>query len=142
MERVPRWQESRQPVAQLLPTEPEPPADRVAAQIRLEALEELGPTFVKFGQALSTRVDLLPEDLIEILTVNGLHYSHNTESGVLFHLIGALSQYGKLGLTAIAPPEGQSVGELVADNRPPRSLVNAAPNAPISGGVVSAMTTS
>jgi len=45
---------------------------------------------------------LLPEDLIEILTYNKLHYSHHAESGVLFHLIGALSQYGKLGLTAIA----------------------------------------
>jgi hypothetical protein len=44
---------------------------------------------------------LLPEDLIDILTHNGLHYSHNSESGVLFHLIGALSQYGKLGMTAI-----------------------------------------
>ncbi len=44
---------------------------------------------------------ILPEDLIEILTINGLHYSHNTESGVLFHLIGALSQFGKLGMTAI-----------------------------------------
>ena len=28
--------------------------------------------------------------------------SHGTESGVLFHLIGAVSQYGKLGMTAIA----------------------------------------
>ncbi|MEY2701256.1 MAG: hypothetical protein RIQ52_2011 [Pseudomonadota bacterium] len=28
-----------------------------------EALEELGPIFVKFGQALSTRRDLLPEDI-------------------------------------------------------------------------------
>jgi PGM1 C-terminal domain len=45
---------------------------------------------------------LLPEDLIEILTVNKLHYSHGTESGVLFHLIGAVSEFGKLGLTAIA----------------------------------------
>ncbi len=44
---------------------------------------------------------LLPEDLMDILTVNGLHYSHNSESGVLFHLIGALSQFGKLGMTAI-----------------------------------------
>jgi hypothetical protein len=44
---------------------------------------------------------LLPEDLIEIVTINSLHYSHNSESGVLFHLIGALSQYGKLGMTAI-----------------------------------------
>jgi hypothetical protein len=45
---------------------------------------------------------LLPEDLIEILTYNKLHYSHTSESGVLFHLIGALSEFGKLGLTAIA----------------------------------------
>ena len=45
---------------------------------------------------------LLPEDLIEILTINKLHYSHATERGVLFHLIGALSQFGKVGLTAIA----------------------------------------
>ncbi|MEO6327037.1 MAG: peptide ligase PGM1-related protein, partial [Thermoanaerobaculia bacterium] len=44
---------------------------------------------------------LLPEDLIEILTLQGLHYSHNSESGVLFHLIGAVSEFGKLGLTAI-----------------------------------------
>jgi hypothetical protein len=45
---------------------------------------------------------LLPEDLIDILTEHKLHYSHGTESGVLFHLIGALSEFGKLGLTAIA----------------------------------------
>jgi len=44
---------------------------------------------------------LLPEDLIDILTLHQLHYSHATESGVLFHLIGALSEFGKLGLTAI-----------------------------------------
>ncbi|HSB60556.1 MAG TPA: peptide ligase PGM1-related protein, partial [Vicinamibacteria bacterium] len=45
---------------------------------------------------------LMPEDLVEILTVNKLHYSHGSESGVLFHLIGALSEFGKIGLTAIA----------------------------------------
>jgi hypothetical protein len=44
---------------------------------------------------------LLPEDLMDILTDNGLHYNHTLESGVLFHLIGALSQFGKLGMTAI-----------------------------------------
>jgi hypothetical protein len=45
---------------------------------------------------------LLPEDLVDVLTDNKLHYSHGSESGVLFHLIGALSEFGKLGLTAIA----------------------------------------
>ena len=44
---------------------------------------------------------LLPEDLIEITTANRLHYSPGPETGVLFHMIGALSQFGKLGLTAI-----------------------------------------
>jgi hypothetical protein len=44
---------------------------------------------------------LLPEDVIDILTENHLHYSHSTDSGVLFHLIGAVSEFGKLGLTAI-----------------------------------------
>lgn len=43
-----------------------------------------------------------PEDLIDIVTDNRLHYSHRTESGVLFHLIGAVSEFGKLGVTAIA----------------------------------------
>ncbi len=50
---------------------------------------------------------LMPEDLVDILTVNKLHYSHGTESGVLFHLIGALSEFGKLGLTAIANSPAQ-----------------------------------
>lgn len=32
-----------------------------------ESLEELGPVFVKFGQVISTRPDLLPEDIFEEL---------------------------------------------------------------------------
>jgi hypothetical protein len=51
---------------------------------------------------------LLPEDLVDILSVNRLHYSHGTESGVLFHLIGALSEFGKLGVTAIADSPEQA----------------------------------
>lgn len=60
---------------------------------------------------------LLPEDLIDILTVNKLHYSDRTESGVLFHLIGALSEFGKLGLTAIAnsPDEADALYQRVLE---------------------------
>ena len=34
-----------------------------------EALEQLGPIFVKFGQVLSTRRDLLPPDIAEELSL-------------------------------------------------------------------------
>jgi len=44
---------------------------------------------------------LSPEDLLDITTINRLHYSQGTETGVLFHMIGAVSQFGKLGLTVI-----------------------------------------
>ncbi len=56
---------------------------------------------------------LCPEDLMDITTINRLHYSHATETGVLFHMIGALSQYGKVGLTAIgnSPEEVDAIFE-------------------------------
>jgi ubiquinone biosynthesis protein len=41
---------------------------RMSAATRIRrALQELGPTFVKFGQVLATRVDLLPPDWIDEL---------------------------------------------------------------------------
>jgi hypothetical protein len=45
---------------------------------------------------------LLPRDLIEIVADRRLHYDPCTQTGTVFHLIGCLSQYGKLGLTCIA----------------------------------------
>lgn len=44
---------------------PQPKLDR-GDRLR-RALEELGPVFVKFGQILSTRRDLLPDDMVESL---------------------------------------------------------------------------
>ena len=44
---------------------------------------------------------LLPEDLIEIVTINRLDFNHRTGTGVVFHMIGAVSQFGKFGMTAI-----------------------------------------
>jgi PGM1 C-terminal domain len=44
---------------------------------------------------------LTPHDLIEITTANDLLYNGSTQQGVMFHMIGALSQYGKLGILCI-----------------------------------------
>ncbi|MDX1508037.1 MAG: peptide ligase PGM1-related protein, partial [Woeseiaceae bacterium] len=45
---------------------------------------------------------LLPEDLFEIIARRRLGYRHAEGTGALFHMIGALSQYGKIGMTCIA----------------------------------------
>lgn len=44
---------------------------------------------------------LTPQDLLEIAIGNELHYDATLQEGVVFHLISALSQYGKLGLLCI-----------------------------------------
>ena len=51
---------------------------------------------------------LLPEDLIEIVARSGLGYRHATGTGVLCHMIGALSQYGKVGVTCIGNDPGEA----------------------------------
>src|SRR6476620_2068288 len=43
-------------------------ADKTIPERLRSAFEELGPTFVKLGQLLSTRTDLLPESFIEEFT--------------------------------------------------------------------------
>jgi predicted unusual protein kinase regulating ubiquinone biosynthesis (AarF/ABC1/UbiB family) len=45
-----------------------PDVRRERAQILLESLLTLGPTFIKLGQLLSTRPDVLPPEYIEVLT--------------------------------------------------------------------------
>ncbi len=44
---------------------------------------------------------LTADDLIDIAALNGLHFNAADAEGVVFHLIGALSEFGKLGLVAI-----------------------------------------
>src|SRR5690349_5457169 len=47
------------------PEEGSPPQPASAAQRARAAFAELGTTFVKLGQVLSTRPDLLPDDFIK-----------------------------------------------------------------------------
>lgn len=44
---------------------------------------------------------LLPEDFLDVLNLHGLGFMPATETGVLFHMIGALSEFGKVGVTCI-----------------------------------------
>jgi len=56
---------------------------------------------------------LLPEDLFEIIARRRLGFRHADGTGALFHMIGALSQYGKIGMTCIAdsPEAAQEIFE-------------------------------
>lgn len=44
---------------------------------------------------------LTPHDLMDIAITNRLQYDGSLQQGVMFHLMGALSQYGKLGVVCI-----------------------------------------
>ncbi|HLN11285.1 MAG TPA: peptide ligase PGM1-related protein, partial [Xanthobacteraceae bacterium] len=49
---------------------------------------------------------LTPPDLVDVAVLNGLHYDGTMHEGVVFHLIGALSEFGKLGVVCVgASPE-------------------------------------
>ncbi len=54
---------------------------------------------------------LLPDDLMDIIATHRLHYDSTTQTGTLFHLMGALSEFGKLGLTCIgrSPAEADAI---------------------------------
>ena len=45
---------------------------------------------------------LVPMDLLDIMRTHNLHFNHHTQVGVVFHLLGCLSEFGKIGVTCIA----------------------------------------
>ncbi len=52
---------------------------------------------------------LTPPDLIDIAMLHDLHYDGTLQEGVMFHLIGALSQYGKIGVVCIGSSPQKAV---------------------------------
>jgi len=44
---------------------------------------------------------LLPEDFVDILAAHHVDFDPFSETGAVFHMIGAVSQFGKLGVTCI-----------------------------------------
>lgn len=51
---------------------------------------------------------LTPEDLIDVAICHNMHYNATTQEGVMFHLLGALSEHGKLGLVCIGATPGRA----------------------------------
>jgi hypothetical protein len=54
---------------------------------------------------------LLPNDLMDIIAHHQLHFDTSTETGTVFHLMGCLSEFGKLGLTSIgnSPQQAEEI---------------------------------
>jgi hypothetical protein len=44
---------------------------------------------------------LTPHDFIDIAVTEGLHFNAANQEGVVFHLLGALSEFGKVGILSI-----------------------------------------
>ncbi|MCA9790702.1 MAG: carboxylate-amine ligase [Candidatus Eremiobacteraeota bacterium] len=54
---------------------------------------------------------MLPEDLIDIATYTGIHYSSASHTGTVFHMLGGLSESGMVGATCIerTPREAENL---------------------------------
>ncbi len=74
---------ARHGVGELFSKHDGPDTQRVQARRLRSALEELGPTFAKLGQVLSTRPDLLPAEFIEELSRLQDHVAPLTEAEVV-----------------------------------------------------------
>ena len=51
---------------------------------------------------------LTPQDLMDIALKHGIHFHQATQKGVVFHLIGALSEFGKLGAVCVGESRAES----------------------------------
>ena len=52
---------------------------------------------------------LTPKDMIDVAIYHQLMYDSTKQEGVMFHLLGALSQYGKVGLVSIADSREKAI---------------------------------
>ncbi len=74
---------------------------------------------------------LAVEDLLDIAAVHGLHYRPWTDSGVIFQLTGALSQFGKVGITCIGATQVEAQQVVRRDPGRARPRSGAARGAPL-----------
>jgi PGM1 C-terminal domain len=65
------------------------------------AFNQIPKRFSEIGIKLWRR--LAPANLLDIVVVNGLKFNGATQQSVVFHVIGALSEFGKIGIVCVAP---------------------------------------
>ena len=60
---------------------------------------------------------LTPDDLFDLTVRHGLHFNQSTQTGIVYHMMAALSEQGRLGVTAIgdSPEEAQALYQKVID---------------------------
>ncbi len=63
---------------------------------------------------------LLPDDVVELLTVERLNYSPHSERGALFYMLGGIAELGRVGMLAI----GSSAAEADAVHRAAVALLD------------------
>lgn len=89
---------------------------------------------------------LLPDDLMDIIARHHLHFETGSEMGTVFHLMGCLSEFGKVGLTSIAnsPEQADTIYNRVIEildtetlPQSPRSDQETEPTLPIGWSIVS-----
>jgi len=56
---------------------------------------------------------LVPDDLFDIVVRHGLHFDQSRQTGVVFHMMSALGEHGRTGLTAVAesPEDAEALYE-------------------------------
>ncbi len=56
---------------------------------------------------------LTPDDLFDIVVRRGLHFDQSRQTGIVFHILSALGEHGRLGLTAVgdSPEQAQELHE-------------------------------
>ncbi|MEZ4228025.1 MAG: peptide ligase PGM1-related protein [Polyangiaceae bacterium] len=70
--------------------------DRPKCYVATDSLES--PSFRQFT----------PGDLFDICVRHGLHYDHTRQTGVVLHMLSAIGDHGRLGLTAIADSHAEA----------------------------------
>jgi pheganomycin biosynthesis PGM1-like protein len=51
---------------------------------------------------------LLPQDIFDIMVRHGLHFNQTRQTGVVLHMLTALSERGRLGLTAVGETQAEA----------------------------------